>query len=302
MLDVCLLGTGGMLPLPGRWLTSLFLKYNGSGLLIDCGEATQIAMKEAGISNYDIDTICFTHFHADHISGLPGMLLSMGNSGRTTPVTLIGPKGLKRIVTALRTIAPELPFEIEFIELDDAQSHLSRLGYEIDIYKLNHKVTCFGYTISIPRMGKFNVEKANSLGIPKMFWNKLQHGEDVVVDGVEIKSESVMGNPRKGIKVTYCTDTRPVQAIIDNAYQSDLFICEGMYGTDDRLNKAREYKHMTFSEAATLAKEADVKEMWLTHFSPVLQRPGDFINIARKIFANSHVGSCGKAVTLMYED
>lgn len=104
---------------PGRWLTSLFLKYNGSGLLIDCGEATQIAMKEAGISNYDIDTICFTHFHADHISGLPGMLLSMGNSGRTTPVTLIGPKGLKRIVTALRTIAPELPFEIEFIELDD---------------------------------------------------------------------------------------------------------------------------------------------------------------------------------------
>ena len=182
MLDVCLLGTGGMLPLPGRWLTSLFLKYNGSGLLIDCGEATQIAMKEAGISNYDIDTICFTHFHADHISGLPGMLLSMGNSGRTTPVTLIGPKGLKRIVTALRTIAPELPFEIEFIELDDAQSHLSRLGYEIDIYKLNHKVTCFGYTISIPRMGKFDVEKANSLGIPKMFRNKLQHGEDVVVD------------------------------------------------------------------------------------------------------------------------
>ena len=302
MLDVCLLGTGGMLPLPGRWLTSLFLKYNGSGLLIDCGEATQIAMKEAGISNYDIDTICFTHFHADHISGLPGMLLSMGNSGRTTPVTLIGPKGLKRIVTALRTIAPELPFEIEFIELDDAQSHLSRLGYEIDIYKLNHKVTCFGYTISIPRMGKFDVEKANSLGIPKMFWNKLQHGEDVVVDGVEIKSESVMGNPRKGIKVTYCTDTRPVQAIIDNAYQSDLFICEGMYGTDDRLNKAREYKHMTFYEAAQLAKEAEVKEMWLTHYSPSLTKPEEYMDDVKAIFPNSIAAKDKRSVELVFED
>ena len=102
MLDVCLLGTSGMLPLPDRWLTSLMTRYNGSSLLIDCGEGTQIAIKEKGWSFNPIDVICFTHYHADHISGLPGLLLTIGNSDRTKPVTLVGPKGLSRVVGALR--------------------------------------------------------------------------------------------------------------------------------------------------------------------------------------------------------
>ena len=119
MLDVCLLGTAGMMPLPYRWLTSLMLRYNGSSLLIDCGEGTQIAIKEAGLSFKPIDVLCVTHFHADHISGLPGFLLTMGNAERTEPLTIIGPKGLTRVVNALRTIAPELPFEIQCIELED---------------------------------------------------------------------------------------------------------------------------------------------------------------------------------------
>ena len=116
MLDVCLLGTGGMMPLPKRWLTSLMLRYNGKGILIDCGEGTQLAMKEQGWSFHNIDVICFTHYHADHISGLPGLLLSMGNADRKEPVIMIGPKGLKRVVSSLRVIAPELPFEIEYID------------------------------------------------------------------------------------------------------------------------------------------------------------------------------------------
>ena len=119
MLDVCLLGTGGMMPLPKRWLTSLMTRYNGSSLLIDCGEGTQLAIKESGLSFNPIDVICFTHYHADHISGLPGLLLTMGNADRTKPVTMIGPKGLERVVTALRVIAPELPFKINFIELTE---------------------------------------------------------------------------------------------------------------------------------------------------------------------------------------
>ena len=302
MLDVCLLGTGGMIPLPDRWLTSLYLRYNGSGMLIDCGEATQIAMKQAGLSNYDIDFMCFTHYHADHISGLPGMLLSMGNAGREKKVTMVGPKGLARVVNSLRVIAPELPFDIEFIELEKDDQHLSFNGYEIDIYRLNHKVTCMGYTVYIPRLGKFDVKKATELDIPKEYWNSLQHGNSVEIEGRIIESADVMSAPRKGIKLTYCTDSRPVPIIAEKAKNSDLFICEGMYGTDDRDNKAREYKHMTFKEAALLARDAEVKEMWLTHFSPVLTRPEDFIKNARRIFKNSHVGTCGKSVTLKYEE
>ena len=117
MLDVCLLGTAGMMPLPHRWLTASLMRYNGSSLLIDCGEGTQIAIKEKGWTFKPIDVICFTHYHADHISGLPGLLLSMGNAERTEPLTMIGPKGLERVVGALRMIAPELPFEIRYIEI-----------------------------------------------------------------------------------------------------------------------------------------------------------------------------------------
>ena len=146
MLDVCLLGTSGMLPLPGRWLTSLMTRYNGSSLLIDCGEGTQIAIKEKGWSYNPIDVICFTHYHADHISGLPGLLLTIGNSDRKEPLTLVGPKGLNRVVSALRVIAPELPFEIKTIELTGQQEHLSVKGYEIDAFRVNHAVTCYGYS------------------------------------------------------------------------------------------------------------------------------------------------------------
>lgn len=302
MLDVCLLGTSGMLPLPGRWLTSLMTRYNGSSLLIDCGEGTQIAIKEKGWSYNPIDVVCFTHYHADHISGLPGLLLTMGNSDRKEPLTLIGPKGLSRVVNALRVIAPELPFEINMIELNGQQEHLSIKGYEIDAFRVNHAVTCYGYTISIPRIGKFNVDKAKELGIPCRIWNKLQHGQEIEHEGVTYTPDMVMGAPRKGIKLTYCTDTRPVQAIVDNAKNSDLFICEGMYGEKDKESKAKEYKHMTFYEAAELAKNADVKEMWLTHYSPSLIRPADYVGNIKNIFKNVRAAKDGQSVTLNFED
>ena len=302
MLDVCLLGTRGMLPLPGRWLTSLMTRYNGSSLLIDCGEGTQIAIKEKGWSYNPIDVVCFTHYHADHISGLPGLLLTMGNSDRKEPLTLIGPKGLSRVVNALRVIAPELPFEINMIELNGQQEHLSIKGYEIDAFRVSHAVTCYGYTISIPRIGKFNADKAKELGIPCRIWNKLQHGQEIEYEGVTYTPDMVMGAPRKGIKLTYCTDTRPVQAIVDNAKNSDLFICEGMYGEKDKESKAKEYKHMTFYEAAELAKNADVKEMWLTHYSPSLIRPADYVGNIKNIFKNVRAAKDGQSVTLNFED
>jgi len=302
MLDVCLLGTSGMLPLPNRWLTSLMTRYNGSSLLIDCGEGTQIAIKEKGWSFNPIDTIFFTHYHADHISGLPGLLLTIGNSDRKEPVTLVGPKGLTKIVNALRIIAPELPYELRFIELTEAHQHFEFNGYQIDAFKVAHTVPCYGYSINIPRIGKFDVNKARELKIPQHLWNKLQHGNTVTVDGQIYSSDMVLGAQRKGIKVTYCTDTRPVAVIAENAANSDLFICEGMYGENDKECKAKENKHMTFEEAATLAKDAHVKELWLTHFSPSLIRPADYVDSVKSIFSNVYVGTDGKSVTLQFED
>lgn len=302
MLDVCLLGTSGMLPLPNRWLTSLMTRFNGSSLLIDCGEGTQIAIKEKGWSFHPIDVICFTHYHADHISGLPGLLLTIGNSDRTEPVTLIGPKGLSRVVSALRVIAPELPFELKFIELSNPQEHICINGYEIDAFKVSHTVTCYGYTVNIPRIGKFDVERARQLQIPQRLWNKLQHGNIIEENGSIYTPDMVMGEPRKGLKITYCTDTRPVPAIIENAKNADLFICEGMYGEEDKDSKAKENKHMTFSEAAALARDAQVKEMWLTHFSPSLVRPEDYISEIQKIFKNVAAGVDGKSVKLQFDE
>ena len=302
MLDVCLLGTGGMMPLPRRWLTALMLRYNGSSILIDCGEGTQIAVKEKGWSFKPIDVICFTHYHGDHISGLPGLLLTMGNAERQEPLTLSGPKGLERVVNALRVIAPELPFELRFLEIQGAEQSFEMEGYRIRAFKVNHNVLCYGYTIEIDRAGRFDAERAKAAGIPLKCWNPLQKGQIVEMEGTRYTPDMVLGAPRKGIKLTYCTDTRPVQSIAEHAQGSDLFICEGMYGEPDKEQKAREYKHMTFREAAKLAKAAEVKEMWLTHYSPSLVRPEEFLEDVRKIFPDTYPGKDGKSVELRFEE
>ena len=302
MLDVCLLGTAGMMPQPHRWLTALMTRYNGSSLLIDCGEGTQIAMKEAGLSPNPIDVICFTHYHADHISGLPGLLLSMGNSERKEPVTMVGPKGLQRVVNALRVIAPELPFEIVFHELSKDEEELELFGYHIKAYRVNHNVLCYGYSIEIPRKGRFDVEAAKSLGLPVQMWNPLQKGEIISFEGNTYTPDMVMGPERKGLKVAYCTDTRPVERISRFAKGADLFICEGMYAEPDKLKKAKQYKHMTFYEAAQLAKEAEVSELWLTHFSPSLVGAKGYMKQVKEIFPNAYLGEDGKTVELDFQE
>lgn len=301
MLDICLLGSGGMMPLPYRWLTSLMVRYNGSSLLIDCGEGTQIAIKEKGWSFKPIDVICFTHYHGDHISGLPGLLLTMGNAERTEPLTLIGPKGLERVVGALRVIAPELPFPIIFKEINGSEEEFALNGYRLKAFRVNHNVLCYGYTLELDRAGKFQLEKAMEMNIPKMYWSRLQKGETITDENGTYTPDMVLGEQRKGIKLTYCTDTRPTQSIVDHAMHSDLFICEGMYGEKDKEAKAREYKHMTFYEAAKLAKAAEVKEMWLTHYSPSLTHPEEYMEEVRKIFPAAKAGKDRKSVELDFE-
>lgn len=302
MLDVCLLGTGGMMPLPRRWLTALMTRLNGSSLLIDCGEGTQVAIREKGWSFHDIDTICFTHYHGDHISGLPGLLLSMGNADRTEPVTLIGPKGLERVVGSLRVIAPELPFELKFIEVTEATRKIQINGYEIDVFRVKHNVTCYGYTIHVRRGGRFMPERAMEYQIPQKMWGLLQRGETVTTEeGMTYTPDMVLGPARKGIKLTYCTDSRPVPIIAEQAKGANLFICEGMYGEMEKQGKAVENKHMTFYEAADLAKEAEPEEMWLTHYSPSLTHPENYKEEVRKIFPNTIIAKDKRSVTLEFD-
>ena len=302
MLDICLLGTGGMMPLPYRWLTSLMARYNGTSILIDCGEGTQIAMKKKGWSPKPIDIICFTHYHADHIGGLPGMLLTMGNAERTEPLLMIGPKGLGKVVSALCVIAPGLPFEIRCMELTENEQSIAFDGFRIEAYKVNHNITCYGYSIVVERTGKFDVARAEKLNIPRNYWNRLQKGEIIETEEGTFTPAMVLGEPRKGIKLSYCTDTRPAESIVRGAAGADLFICEGMYGEPDKLQKAKEHKHMTFYEAAELAKKAGVKELWLTHYSPSLTRPEDYIQGVRKIFPNAVAAKDGRSKDLLFED
>ena len=302
MLDITLLGTGGMMPLPRRWVTSLLVRYNGASLLIDCGEGTQIALREKGWSFKPVNTILLTHFHADHIAGLPGFFLTMGNSDRTEPVTVIGPRGLSRIMTAVRTIAPELPFEVNFIEIDGNEQTFLIDGMEITAFRVQHNIVCYAYEISVRRKGRFDAARAKAQEIPLRFWNPLQRGE-TIEDGARIYTpEMVLGEERKGLKVVYATDTRPVPAITEHALNADLLVCEGMYGEPGMDKKAREHRHMTMQEAAQIGKDAQPVNMWLTHYSPSLVRPDQYMSSVHAIYPNVIAAKDGQEITLKFED
>ncbi len=304
MIDVCLLGCGGMMPLPWRHLTSMIARVGGSSLLIDCGEGTQIALRKKGWSFKPIDVVCITHFHGDHIAGFPGLLLTMGNAERTEPLTVIGPKGLTRVVNSLRVIAPELPFEVKCIEIEEPEQEFQMNGYRLRAFRVNHRVVCYGYSLMLDRAGKFDALRAKEEGIPLKFWNPLQKGNTITdpETGRTFTPDMVLGEQRKGLKVTYVTDTRPTASILKNASESDLFICEGMYGEPEKMTNAREHRHMMISEAAGLARDAHVKEMWLTHYSPSMTHPEEYETQVKKIFPNTVFGRDGMSVELGFED
>lgn len=303
MLDVCLLGTGGVMPLPNRWLSSLLIRYDGRMILIDCGEGTQIPLKMAGWGFKAIDAVLFTHYHADHIAGLPGFLLTLGNSGREDPLTLMGPPGIKKVVEGLTVISPELPYELRLIELPDSRNSETCIrDIHIKSMPVDHTFPCLSYCIEIKRQGKFDKERAMKLKIPVKYWNHLQKGEVIRLEDRIITPEMVLGEPRKGIKVCYCTDTRPVKDLSGFVKNSDILICEGMYGSEDDIVKAEQKKHMMFSEAGLLAKQGNVRELWLTHYSSSLTEPEKYIESAKKVFTNTTIGTDLFKKTIKYED
>jgi ribonuclease Z len=260
-------------------------------ILVDCGEGTQVGIRLLGWGFKSIEALCLTHYHADHVAGLPGFLLTLGNNGRTDPLTVLGPPPLAYVISALTVIAPQLPNEIHLAELPEQEESVFQLGeYRIRALPMDHMIPCMAYSFEIDRAGKFDAVRAVEQGIPKEYWSMLQKGNEADYEGRKLLPEMVVGPPRKGLKVTYCTDTRPTGKLIDFSRESDLLVCEGMYGDEELLEKAMERKHMIFSEAASIAERSRAKELWLTHFSPSLKSPEEWIQAAKSIFPNTHAG------------
>ncbi|EKQ58263.1 MULTISPECIES: ribonuclease Z [unclassified Clostridium] len=295
MVDLLLLGSGGGMPMPNRFLSATLLSYKGRKILIDCGEGTQVSMRISNAGFKSIDVICITHIHGDHIVGLPGLLGTIGNSGRTEPLTIVGPEGITDTVNKLRVIANWLPYEINIIENPQGPFAINCEGVswdtQISTLELDHSAPCIGYCFYFKRQRKFNVEKAMKYNVPKILWGRLQKGEKaIILDGIHYTNEMVMGDERKGIKISLITDTRPIESINKFIEGSDFFICEGTYGADEDLPKAIKNKHMTFREAANLAQSGNVKSLLLTHFGTAMTEPENFLSNAREVFFNTIIG------------
>ena len=297
MIDVTLLGTGGMLPLPDRALTSLYVRCEGRALLIDCGEGTQTAIRRCALRFKPIEAILITHFHADHMSGLPGLLLTLGNEARQEPLHMLGPAGLEETVRKLLCIAPEIPYEIVFHEIGGESASLRLAGFDIDAFALDHGVPCLGYRLSLPRPGKFDLKKAQSRSVPKRLWARLQSGEAVG----SFTPEDVLGPARKGIHLLYATDTRPVPALLQYGRDADLMILEGMYGEETKRPRAEQARHMMMQEAAQTARDAGAKALWLTHYSPATPEPEQYADMLMEIFPQTLVCRDGQKTTLLFE-
>lgn len=299
---VKLLGTSGTLPLPDRYLSSAMLQSDGYTILLDCGENTQISAIKYGFALKKTDAIFLTHLHADHIIGLPGVLQAMSNANRKDPLAIYGPYGIKSIVDAsLRFITtPVYPILVNEITVPTITFKVGNL--EITAFEVNHSVSCYGYSITKKRPGVFDAKKAAALKLNSEECSILQNGGTLFLDGRSISCDEITGPERKSLKFTYCTDTRPCNAIIERAVGSDLFVCEGMYGPDSKLNKAVETKHLLFSEAATLAKNADVKKLCLTHYTASMRKPVQFLDKAKQIFENTICGYDGLCLELKNSD
>ena len=306
MIDLVLLGCGGNVPMPNRNLPSLFINYKGKKILIDCGEGTQVSMRMKNCGFKTIDLILITHLHGDHIIGLIGLLSTMGNSGKVDDLTIVGPRGIIETMNAIKVLIEYLPYKVIVVEdpketftLDE---HPVFKDLEISTLELDHSTECLGYSLYFKRTPKFNIKKARANKVPQCLWNKLQKVPDLFYDGKMYTSNMVLGDDRKGIKISFITDTRFLLTIPDFIRDSDLFICEGMYGDDMDISKAVKNKHMTFTEAANLAKLGNVKKLLLTHFSPSLENPHDFLENATRIFPNTIIGEDRLSLTLNYED
>jgi ribonuclease Z len=305
MIDVSLLGTGGTLPLPDRFLSSVLIRSGGELILIDCGEGTQVSLRRLGWGLKDISTVLLTHFHADHVAGLPGLLLTIGNSGRTAaePLTIVGPRNAQRVVESLRIIAPRLPFPVRYREMLGDPEEVFPIGdMHLRTCLADHDMMCLAFRFDLPRAPAFQPERAKALGLPLPTWKVLQRGQAVEFGGRTVQPEEVLGPPRPGLSLGFVTDSRPMQRLVEFFSDVNLLICEATYGDPADRPKAIENKHMTFAESAALGAAARAKALWLTHFTPAMPNPDYFRREAEAVFPGVVIGREHLSTTLSFPD
>jgi len=298
MLDVCLLGLGGMMPLPGRALSACLLRSGGETMLFDCGEGTQVTWRVAGWPFKPTGTILFSHLHADHILGLPGILFQLAQSDRGEPVTIYGPQGTYEVARYLAALGGWIPFDLRVVELaGDATLELPG-GIQLTTIELRHRVPCLGYRLDLARAPRFDPDRARALGVPVAEWKRLQRGETVG----DVRPEDVTGPPRRGLRVALITDSSYFPELVPFVEDSDLLLCEAMYAHDADLERAEQRGHMTARQAAGLARAARARRLWLTHLSPSVEDPQTVLDAARTVFPAAELGQPATTETLRFGD
>ena len=300
MITVTLLGTSALLPLPERAETAAVLACDGHSILFDCGEGTQTAARKAGVSLMKTELIALTHYHGDHIFGLPGLLQTMAVMGRTETLTIVGPGDVTKALEPMLSLIGFLPYGLRLQSIPEGGMALPGwpAGAKLIAFPTNHRVLSQGYAFCLPRAGKFQPEKAKALGIPQNQWGILQRGGTLQGIG----PERGLGPARKGLKVVFTGDTSPCEALETAAQDADLLLCEATYGENEQAQQAAEYGHMTFSQAGQLARDAGVKRLWLMHYSQMIRAPEEYLPNAQIFFPNVECGFDGKTVTLGFTE
>ncbi len=304
MLSLTFLGTGAATPTIDRNVAGLVLQREGETILFDCGEGSQRQMMRYGVG-FSFAEIFFSHYHADHLLGVTGLLRTLGLQDRTAPVTLYGPRGAQRVLGAAISLGIErnkFPIEIREIRAGD---RLRREEYDIVVFETDHRADTVGYALAEHiRLGRFHPERARELGVPEgPLWGRLHRGETIILeDGRTIRPEDLVGAPRRGRTVVYSGDTRPCLTLVEAARDADLLVHEATFGGDE-LERAQETGHSTAAEAARVAQEAGVRRLVLTHISPRYSRDApELLAEARAIFPATIIARDGLMVEVPFAD
>jgi ribonuclease Z len=267
-LDIVFLGTAGSMPTAQRAPAALLVRRGGDRLLFDCAEGTQRQLLRSAVGLVELGEIFVTHFHADHILGLPGLFKTFSLRGRERPLEVYGPRGLVDLLGSLKRVVGKLSYDLRVIELDPGDV-LERDGYRLATFAVSHGVPAVGWSlIESTRPGRFDVEAADALGVPSgPERGALQRGEAVTCpDGSIVEAGQVLGPPRPGRKIVITGDTAPAESIVEAAWGADVLVTEATFSEEER-ERAHETMHQTAAEAAEVAQRADVGLLALTHLS-----------------------------------
>ena len=308
MLDITLLGTAALLPIPERALTAAVLACAGRSILFDCGEGTQTAARKTGVSLMSADVIALTHYHGDHIFGLPGLLQTLGVQGRAEPLTILGPADIRQELSPIMQLAGWLPYPVILREVPPEGIPMQSVNGSwpseavLACRATEHRVPSQCYVFTLGRPPEFLPDRAKALGVPVQYWKLLQHGKAVSFEDRAVQPDDVRGLPRKGLKFVFSGDTVACDGLRFAAQDADLLISEATYGENDQAQTAIEHGHMTFAQAARLAAEANVKRLWLAHYSQMIEMPADYLDNARQYFPDVICGEDGMKITLKFEN